>query len=148
MTPFSALTLSVFFFLILFLLRISFVFFFPNQRMTVRFKKRKSAILLGELSGRLSRQGDVIMAVCSVRPLSLATDEIVGKVSSAAVWFVFTSGGVDGGGGALRILLTVCFLFACISALGMVSYRAPLQTAAASASGEGLVENKHTVKWG
>lgn len=47
--------------------------------MTVRFKKRKAAIHLGELSGRLSRQGGTTTAVCSVRPLSLATDEIVGK---------------------------------------------------------------------
>lgn len=48
--------------------------------MTVRFKKRKAAIVLGELSGRLSHQGDGIMAVCSVRPLSVATDDLVGKV--------------------------------------------------------------------
>lgn len=48
--------------------------------MTVRFKKRKAAVLLGELSGRLSRQGDGITAVCSVRPLSLAADDISGKV--------------------------------------------------------------------
>ena len=57
-------------------------FSFPFvQRMTVRFKKRRGAILLGELSGRLSCQGGITTAVCSVRPLSLATDEIVGKVS-------------------------------------------------------------------
>lgn len=49
--------------------------------MTVRFKKRRGAILLGELSGRLSFLNGVTTAVCSVRPLSLATDEIVGKVS-------------------------------------------------------------------
>ena len=58
-------------------LPVSFLFL---QRMTVRFEKRKGAILLGELSGRLSLQGGVTTAVCSVRPLSLATDEIVGKV--------------------------------------------------------------------
>ncbi|CAM9378978.1 unnamed protein product, partial [Scytosiphon promiscuus] len=52
-----------------------------HERMTVRFKKRRGAILLGELSGRLSRLNGVMTAVCSVRPLSLATDEIVGKVS-------------------------------------------------------------------
>lgn len=58
--------------------------------MTVRFKKRKTAIHLGELSGRLSRQGDVMTAVCSVRPLALATDEVVGKVGSAAfIFFLF-----------------------------------------------------------
>ncbi|CAM9663307.1 unnamed protein product, partial [Sphacelaria rigidula] len=50
-----------------------------HERMTVRFKKRKAAIVLGELSGRLSHQGDGIMAVCSVRPLSVATDDLVGK---------------------------------------------------------------------
>ncbi|CAM9705203.1 unnamed protein product, partial [Ectocarpus fasciculatus] len=50
-----------------------------HERMTVRFKKRKGAILLGELSGRLSHLNGVTTAVCSVRPLSLATDEIVGK---------------------------------------------------------------------
>lgn len=52
--------------------------------MTVRFKKRKGAILLGELSGRLSRQGDGVTAVCSVRPLSLATEDSVGKVSRSS----------------------------------------------------------------
>eukprot|EP00903_Cladosiphon_okamuranus_P008432 g8105.t1 len=50
-----------------------------HERMTVRFKKRRGAILLGELSGRLSFLNGVTTAVCSVRPLSLATDEIVGK---------------------------------------------------------------------
>ena len=59
------------------------------QRMTVRFKKRKGAILLGELSGRLSCQGGVTTAVCSVRPLSLATDEIVGKVRPKFFSFFF-----------------------------------------------------------
>lgn len=49
--------------------------------MTVRFKKRRGAILLGELSGRLSFLNGATTAVCSVRPLSLATDEIVGKVT-------------------------------------------------------------------
>lgn len=53
--------------------------------MTVRFKKRRGAILLGELSGRLSRLNGVTTAVCSVRPLSLATDEIVGKVNMRCV---------------------------------------------------------------
>ncbi|CAN0434200.1 unnamed protein product, partial [Ascophyllum nodosum] len=50
-----------------------------HERMTVRFKKRKGAIHLGELSGRLSKQADGITAVCSVRPLSMGNEEFVGK---------------------------------------------------------------------
>lgn len=58
----------------------AFNLFLRQQRMTVRFKKRKAAILLGDLSGRLARQGDGITAVCSVRPLSSATEDMLGKV--------------------------------------------------------------------
>ncbi|CAM9815126.1 unnamed protein product, partial [Choristocarpus tenellus] len=50
-----------------------------KERMTVRFKKRRQTTLLGELSGRLTREGTSITAVCSVRPLSLMFEDSVPK---------------------------------------------------------------------
>ncbi|CAM9673760.1 unnamed protein product [Discosporangium mesarthrocarpum] len=46
-----------------------------KERMTVRFNKRRGTMLLGELSGRVSKEGQNITAVCSIRPLSLMFED-------------------------------------------------------------------------